>query len=1242
MRYALFILTAVICQCGSVFSQTIYAGGTVRYYDEQLQVWRPLVGVEVKQLNGTPTYTDANGHYSVPVGSNWIVPDYVTIYVFFRNQYIDLQEAVTTRLDSRSATKWINPPPYYLPGDEYANMDFDFTSNWANYAKIFDHANKAANFSIAQGFTPSRCIVRYPLQASIVDGQWISASGSFFWPFATTTIDDLFSEWWDPFVITLELLGFNPQLTANTIYINDLVKYHPSIVYHEYGHFIMKQKRGDWPVSWGEYASLQVPFNHNPDDVQQNSRQSYLEGWANFYELAVSGWVANQSNPYSVGKLPVNGENNKPVIGPDGYKHEYTIANAFWDFYDPAGDENFQASYANISNVMGEKQNLMSEFISTLTHKTYITDVQRNAGINLMSINKMSPITSYGNATMYVKNDFNGGIVNINNSDINTDLPLYEGIFSTTELWMSTYRTLKAKEQMYDNYQRLFKHTNPVLPSDTWTTGLQGKSSFTETWGVYTDNLTFTANFDRACNITFTQLGDGATLNSTVNSYRSETPVTLSAPANITQNGRTFNFLSWENGSTENPRPITANQHQTYTAQYKAHRYSTSSLATAGNNQRKIVKAGYPGGKYCMVYESMNRIFLTTSSDGNTWSNEIEISDMIEYPGANRYPSIVNQNDYAVIVWQNEPAGNRDLNILFRRYNISTGDMGDVGIIYSLHSPYALGTIEAKPVIAAKNLTGVVNEHFMVAWKRPGDGIYVAQRNSYFGVDWSPAKKVDGTSAACINPSIAIRYSSYGDWKYSLCWEDQNDGGKISYIEALHNTQLNDIAFSDGFQVSPGNWYMNQLPSIVSGYGQKRPTVVWQSVDNVTEGTSIHFRQKFITGSGTWDSTITSFSQGTSYQPHPVVGSYSYDAYPFGMNVSEIVWTNGNDVYSAKYRSDGVYVNNWSGPTLLRYGADGGSNAAIVPDQDNATSTSSIMKAFKNSNNSIKTYVFNGGQQKTENSEINTVAYRLNKHTLFNLESDTLLAAKGYKGMIAFEIAGLAKQSSTATSDVEVGKENRRLKSDKITVASNTDVLKFAGAYYAKGLTIPEGARLNELNTLVTLQLKDANTDEVVKEIWNVPFARLANATTTDGEYRTINIPLNGLKGREVYLDVTTPSHIEPTFVDDYYMYDGEDLKMKKFFAEPALMPTEYALHQNYPNPFNPSTTIRFDLVEPQYVTMKIYNSLGQEIKDLVNEYYGAGSHEVTLNASSLSSGAYFYRMVAGKFSAVKSFVLVK
>lgn len=481
------LLSMLILLSFDLCATDVVLNGRVRYYDSQTGTYKPVANAEIQIYTINPTvspspvvYTDNNGNFNKYLN---VYPDQVDAHLFLRNEKIDLRGAITTRSIANIAVK-INHPscpdplipchPWTTPPD-FENMDMDLSGDEANYALIFDHANKAANFSIAQGFTPSQCIVKYPLQSSIINQVWISAKGSFFWPSSTVTFpppDENFIETILSGIISLAAwFGYTGEFTANTIYINDLVKYNPSTVYHEYGHFIMKQKRGDWPVSQIEYATGVVPFDHNSGDAQQNSRQTYIEGWANYYEMAVSGWVANPSNPYSISKLPVNGENNKPVIGPDGYKHEYTVANAFWDFYDPANDENFQTSYVNISNVMGEKQNLMSEFISTLTHKSYITDQQRNAGIALMNLSstKMNPLTSYGNATMYVKNDFNGGIVNINNSDINTSS--LGGAFSTTELWMSNLRTLKAKEQTYDNYQRLFKHTRPSNQVDTWTTG---------------------------------------------------------------------------------------------------------------------------------------------------------------------------------------------------------------------------------------------------------------------------------------------------------------------------------------------------------------------------------------------------------------------------------------------------------------------------------------------------------------------------------------------------------------------------------------------------------------------------------------------------------------------------------------------------------------------------------------------------------------------------------------------------
>lgn len=90
------------------------------------------------------------------------------------------------------------------------------------------------------------------------------------------------------------------------------------------------------------------------------------------------------------------------------------------------------------------------------------------------------------------------------------------------------------------------------------------------------------------------------------------------------------------------------------------------------------------------------------------------------------------------------------------------------------------------------------------------------------------------------------------------------------------------------------------------------------------------------------------------------------------------------------------------------------------------------------------------------------------------------------------------------------------------------------------------------------------------------------------------------------------------------------------------LIPNTFDLKQNYPNPFNPVTNIKFDLPKDIFVTIKIYDLLGREIKTLVSEFKNAGSHIVSFNGSELASGIYFYRIQAGSFISVKRMVLIK
>jgi hypothetical protein len=98
-------------------------------------------------------------------------------------------------------------------------------------------------------------------------------------------------------------------------------------------------------------------------------------------------------------------------------------------------------------------------------------------------------------------------------------------------------------------------------------------------------------------------------------------------------------------------------------------------------------------------------------------------------------------------------------------------------------------------------------------------------------------------------------------------------------------------------------------------------------------------------------------------------------------------------------------------------------------------------------------------------------------------------------------------------------------------------------------------------------------------------------------------------------------------------------------------LPKDFSLAQNYPNPFNPQTTIQYNLTKRSWVTLKVYNLLGQEIRTLVNEFQSSGTHTILWDGKgrsgqSLASGIYFYKLIVERndfrFSETKKMVLLK
>lgn len=98
--------------------------------------------------------------------------------------------------------------------------------------------------------------------------------------------------------------------------------------------------------------------------------------------------------------------------------------------------------------------------------------------------------------------------------------------------------------------------------------------------------------------------------------------------------------------------------------------------------------------------------------------------------------------------------------------------------------------------------------------------------------------------------------------------------------------------------------------------------------------------------------------------------------------------------------------------------------------------------------------------------------------------------------------------------------------------------------------------------------------------------------------------------------------------------------------------PVSFKLAQNFPNPFNPTTKINYELTQNSFVTLKVFDALGREVRTLVNQQENAGYHEISFSADNLSSGVYFYSISAravdgnkssnGEFRSLKKMILMK
>lgn len=158
-----------------------------------------------------------------------------------------------------------------------------------------------------------------------------------------------------------------------------------------------------------------------------------------------------------------------------------------------------------------------------------------------------------------------------------------------------------------------------------------------------------------------------------------------------------------------------------------------------------------------------------------------------------------------------------------------------------------------------------------------------------------------------------------------------------------------------------------------------------------------------------------------------------------------------------------------------------------------------------------------------------------------------------------------------------------------------------------------------------------------------------AEVTTSASNWTMLELPI------EYYSTENTPKYLSIVFtlsdtsasvdlgsVGAFAQIDNITLDQITDVVKIDNVPQTFKLNQNYPNPFNPSTTFEYSIAKPSYVSLKVYDIIGNEVSELVNENQTAGTYRYTFDGRDLSSGAYFVKLNAGNYSFVRKIMLLK
>ncbi len=176
-----------------------------------------------------------------------------------------------------------------------------------------------------------------------------------------------------------------------------------------------------------------------------------------------------------------------------------------------------------------------------------------------------------------------------------------------------------------------------------------------------------------------------------------------------------------------------------------------------------------------------------------------------------------------------------------------------------------------------------------------------------------------------------------------------------------------------------------------------------------------------------------------------------------------------------------------------------------------------------------------------------------------------------------------------------------------------------------------------------TVSIYEMNIYEKLSKIAQMSGVKEKNKSGFNFKYTTEDEILASVtSGMKKYHVSLIPSIDRGTLKIEPYTYTKQKKNETITVNEHVISNYTYTLAQNYPNPFNPSTVINYTIQETGLVQLRVYDILGSEISELVNEVKGLGNHSVVFNAANLAGGVYIYSINISGYKSSKKMVLIK